>query len=458
MKQLKKLLLSVFVAAVMLSPLSPLVGGVFAAEDSYKFGQATAAVNDSLLRDLIDRHIAATVADTAEAAVLTAFDLSTGNPKLYINKKTGKIYVKTIYDNPEYIAMFGVQKPLVDVMSENIDFFYNDPLQYDTVQYMAREWTPKSANAATGAELLNPIETIWTFTKNLSYGILATILVVIGIMIMFRQKIGGQMLVTIQNSIPRVLMVILLITLSLPLVGLMIDFSDILMGFINHMFETNDLATSAGAINNPFGLAFYMSIYFLTGTFNQALLEAGPLLLLPPFTTLGLIEIVLVFLLYIMFLILAFKIWFMLISQFGRMFLETVLLPINILMGAIPGNEANIAMSFKRVAILILAFPVTLFLIKLAFSIVLGAQPIGLPANYVFMGQSEGTLLGSGVFNLVKLNGVIMYGILILVPSVPALLQEMLKVEPIRAIGDAQKSASMDRAKVPIIGGIIGGK
>ena len=62
---------------------------------------------------------------------------------------------------------------------------------------------PKSAMAqGIGFAGLAPLLPLWKVFRDVSYGILAIILIVVGLMVMFRKKIDPKTVVTVQNSIP----------------------------------------------------------------------------------------------------------------------------------------------------------------------------------------------------------------------------------------------------------------
>jgi len=83
---------------------------------------------------------------------------------------------------------------------------------------------PKSAVAqGIGFAGLAPLLPLWKVFRDISYGILAMILIVVGLMVMFRKKIDPKTVVTVQNSIPRIVIALLLVTFSYLIVGLLID-------------------------------------------------------------------------------------------------------------------------------------------------------------------------------------------------------------------------------------------
>lgn len=71
---------------------------------------------------------------------------------------------------------------------------------------------------------------IWEVFRNFTYLLIVLLIVIVGFMIMFRWQIGGQTLVTIENALPRIVITLILITLSFPIAGVMIDLMYASMG------------------------------------------------------------------------------------------------------------------------------------------------------------------------------------------------------------------------------------
>lgn len=80
-----------------------------------------------------------------------------------------------------------------------------------------------SYSPGIGYNLLQPIIGLWEYSRNIVYGIYIIILIVLAFVIMLRRPLGGQELVTIANSIPSLIVSIVLVTFSYPICGLFID-------------------------------------------------------------------------------------------------------------------------------------------------------------------------------------------------------------------------------------------
>jgi hypothetical protein len=75
----------------------------------------------------------------------------------------------------------------------------------------------------TGFDLLRPIQSIWGFCVNVVYGLLIFLIIGVAFGIMFRSKLGGDAVVTLQNSIPNIALAMILVPLSYAISGLFID-------------------------------------------------------------------------------------------------------------------------------------------------------------------------------------------------------------------------------------------
>ena len=92
----------------------------------------------------------------------------------------------------------------------------------------------------SGQAVLSPILALWQVSRNISYVIMILIFVIIGVMVMFRQKINPQAVITAQAAIPGLVIGLILITFSYFLAGLISD-----MAFVG----TNIVGAYFSAVN-----------------------------------------------------------------------------------------------------------------------------------------------------------------------------------------------------------------
>lgn len=90
----------------------------------------------------------------------------------------------------------------------------------------------------SGNAVLNPVISLWQVSRNISYLILIIIFIVIGLMVMFRQRINPQTVITAQAALPGLVIGLILISLSYFLAGLIVDVSFVGMDLVGYYFQT----------------------------------------------------------------------------------------------------------------------------------------------------------------------------------------------------------------------------
>ncbi|MBN1331675.1 hypothetical protein JW978_02190 [Candidatus Dojkabacteria bacterium] len=149
-----------------------------------------------------------------------------------IDSNTGELLLD---DNGEPITFY---KPgaIQSIVGLNAQLYANPPAS--GITYAQNEWskltTGNTAYAAPedswiyypglGFEILNPIADYWAVSRNIAYAAMIIIIIIVALMVLFRSSFGGQTQVTIANSIPNIVIALIMITLSYALSGLAIDF------------------------------------------------------------------------------------------------------------------------------------------------------------------------------------------------------------------------------------------
>src|SRR3989304_5377739 len=84
------------------------------------------------------------------------------------------------------------------------------------------------AQGVTYSRLL-PVLPIWKAFRDISYILLTLVMLFAGLLIMMRQKVNPQTVASIENTIPKVVVTLILITFSFPIASLIIDFTYIII-------------------------------------------------------------------------------------------------------------------------------------------------------------------------------------------------------------------------------------
>lgn len=238
------------------------------------------------------------------------------------------------------------------------------PLPFNSTTYLASiNPFAKKAYATAGTDELEGsdiILNIWTKVRDGAYILLVVATVIVGFMIMLRIPTGPRTAVTVQNSLPKIAVAMLLITFSFLIAGLMLDATrivgNLLQSFlpsVNILGTFVDAAAFLGLI-----LIFLISIFtVLTVIFNVA----APIVMIA-------IILLIALAIFAIFLMITYK----LVSRLVIFLLMVMFAPLFFLAGALPKGEGAIIFWFKRTAAALLAIPATGFVISLA--IVIGSS------------------------------------------------------------------------------------
>lgn len=326
---------------------------------------------------------------------------------------------------------------------------------------------PAYAQNGIGFTGLQPLIKLWSATRNIVYVLISFFFVILGTMIMLRVKISPQAVMNLQNTIPKIITILILVTFSYAISGFMIDLSYLLYNiFLWLMFTTlgksmayptqrlwepslvrslidffkfwGDSAHTYPALNNP---SFNDTLYlFSTLVPIEAINLFGGLisaiLLLLSAGIPGGIGIIILLIINIMILLIMLKFVFGLAKSYLNILFKVVLAPIEIAMGAFPGSKMNFSSWAISLFANIMVFPISLgFIIFLHIfkSIPKGAlwTPVGLE------------LLGHNLINLI----VGFVGMTIL-PTFPTLIPQMITNSKPSPFGQA---LNQQMASLPIV-------
>lgn len=302
---------------------------------------------------------------------------------------------------------------------------------------------------------LEPLLPIWKAFRNIAYILLAIILIAVGFMVMLRKKIDPKTVVTVQNSLPRIVVALILITFSYAIVGLMID-----LMYLSMLFLITILVNASGGLLGSDTAAKYLGGGFWSAVgalfsggiraFDDfiALIPKGvsatitivPGLLaglfsggkLSGFIT-GLAAAPALFLLLIALVVLfgIVRLLFMLIDAYIHIIIALLTAPIQLLFDAIPGVNAFGAW-FRNLLSRLIVFPVTAAMLLIGTILTrYEKNPVGIPG----FGSQSPALWGppfltsdSGVHGMAGFIGL---GILLSIPMIVAGIQKTLKGESI---------------------------
>lgn len=188
-----------------------------------------------------------------------------------------------------------------------------------------------------GFNSLNPLLPIWKLFRNLAYVFFTIFSLVVGFMILFRQKIDGQTSVSVQQAIPSILVALVLVTFSYAIAGLMIDLMWFSIYFMTGFFTNIDPALTSMSV---FGLAWKLLVSGSTDSFqllSSMVQNAWAPALAWAVGFIGGLTMALV--VAVVILIGCFKLFFSLLKSYISVIISIVFSPLLLMMHAIPGKK-----------------------------------------------------------------------------------------------------------------------
>jgi hypothetical protein len=327
---------------------------------------------------------------------------------------------------------------------------------------------PKQAYAqGVGFTGLRPLLGIWKVFRNIAYGVIAIIIVVVGFMVMLRTKIDPKTVVSVQNAIPKIVWALILVTFSYAIVGFFIDIMYVLMLLLASLLigAYSDLYTNWVNVQNLIFPSWVTSGYpvtpdkFITSGFPQitsVFFQGGAqawwnILKLFPWwihaigsgvsATIGFLFaglgvrgaifgavapqafiLLIIALAVIMGLV---RLFFLLLDSYINIIVALLISPLQLMLEAVPGVDAFGPWARNLISKL-LVFPTTVTLLLITFFLVTVGDTGGLWPPPLLWGESPST---SG------LSGLIGLGMLLSIPTIVAGLQKLLKAEPVVPAG-----------------------
>ncbi len=349
-----------------------------------------------------------------------------------------------------------MQRGLLGMVEDQVVAMFNSQPRIDVVAHLAGEWVPgyngsQSAYASGYTDLVKSgITSLWSFTRNIAYLGFVVIMILIGFMIMFRNKIGGQTLVTIGNTLPRVVVSLVLVTFSFAIAGILMDICGVLMSVISSSsglgsgIPIDDVGALVGE-SLGFASISALGLGALPGIIVGAVV-GGPVGILA-----GSLVIVILALVVIGIVVVgAVKLWFTLIKSYLSILLNVIIAPISIMMGALPGNDASTINIFKSILRNALVFPVAFAIVNLPYFIEKQAGvEVGLPETLT--GNTGGaTNIGPVILAVAKIIAIYAAA------QAPAMVLAIIPSTASKSGADAAAAVKAGLGKMPFIGGMFG--
>jgi hypothetical protein len=358
-------------------------------------------------------------------------------------------------------------KGLIGLTNNTIASLFNPPIS--GVQYIADSVNsllgkPTYAAASGTFNKLTGILPLWKASRNLVYTLISIVFVVMGLLIMLRIKISPQATVTIQNSIPKIITTLILVTFSYAIIGLIIDLTYLIQAlFLSLLLNNNGISQNiiknipevSNLVKNNFGT--HISLFFTatlgTINFGTVILSAltalvgwgigtmigGPLSFL---TFLG--GVLGLFIILIFAFIQLIKFFFGCAKAYIILLLKIISAPLEIALGAFPNSKIGFSSWFIQTIAYASVFPICLIFLVLLIVI----------TNAVSFNEiwTPGILQGMGISSAIR--PLLSFAGLMILAKLPSLIPEaifQIKPSPFgKAIGEGFQ-------KFPGVGLIKGG-
>ena len=171
----------------------------------------------------------------------------------------------------------------------------------------------------------------WKFVRNIAFGLMALVMLVIGIMMINRTKVSSQTIVTLQYALPKVIIAMIMIAFSYPIAATLTN-----VFFILSLKAPAIVVTTAVAELSEIDLSSFINP---AGTFNVVPLLFYIFMSVVQIGTLGpvlfLLWAVAALIIMIQSLIIMIK-WLL---TYVKMLIEIVLSPVDLFLSALPGSE-----------------------------------------------------------------------------------------------------------------------
>ena len=337
------------------------------------------------------------------------------------------------------------------------------------VEYFAQKFRdinpvqPVYAQAGTtGFAALQPVQALWSVFRNISYIGFVIVFVIMGFMIMFRAHISPQAVATVQDSIPRIIIALILVTFSYAIAGLLIDVMFLVLNILIRTLEAAGLLTDGDYVfrENVFGIIFgswkgvFTSVFDSVKGLIDGVLDLGffgeKIISFFGGTIAGLV--VGIALLFIMF-----RIFLMLLMAYAMIIILTMAAPFFFLIQSLPGRNGA-GEWFKQMASQIAVFP-TVALMFIFAGILGGIESLGAvpgSGSAIDQGQVGVFPLLSGGINSEVIGGLIGIGILLLTPQAAELVKNAIGVKGPQLGAGAMAGAAAGGAVVGAAAGKAG--
>jgi hypothetical protein len=286
----------------------------------------------------------------------------------------------------------------------------------------------------TGWRTLEPVLPLWQAFRNISYLAFIVVFIVIGFMIMFRSKIGGQAVVTVQAALPNIIVTLLLITFSYAIASFIIDLIYLSIYIIIGVFHNAGIIDNIGTATNSLlnknviilGMRSIWGGEDIVRTAAAAVSDTVDNVLQKGWLS-NIADGLAMLIFAVALLIAVFKAFFQILLAYISIILYVIFGPFILLANALPGSN-SFSNWLKNLLANALIFPVVAVIFILAAALVGSTDnEFGVAA---YPGVRTTTVLPFiGGVDASHMGAFIGFGLMMMLPKIIELVQKALKVE-----------------------------
>lgn len=153
-----------------------------------------------------------------------------------------------------------MKRSLVGMAGSTLAYPFSNPpasgMYWTRVGLENAGFVPKTyAAQGIGFSGLQPLAPLWRLMRDTALLLIVLVVVIIGFLIMFRFKISAQTVVTLENSLPRIVIALILIVFSFPIAGFLIDLMYVVTALAVSLIASNGVhnINAANFHQNLFG-------------------------------------------------------------------------------------------------------------------------------------------------------------------------------------------------------------
>lgn len=173
----------------------------------------------------------------------------TGDPCLEYNVVSD---AQGIVSTSPYLSKISTSRGLLGVVDSSLMALFNTPptsnkeFLADLGGQLGFSKPAYAQVAGSGGNVLSPVFDLWRVSRNICYALMIVVFVLIGVMVMLRNKVNPQTVISVQYALPGLVMGLIFITFSYFLASLITDLAFLGTNMIGFYFN---LAGSGGEVN-----------------------------------------------------------------------------------------------------------------------------------------------------------------------------------------------------------------